>query len=216
MSINNQHLQNKDCNNSNNTFIFDSQNNHQNQQHQFNTEIENDSDFVIELNIGGKIFTTLRSTLLKEQNCIFHQLLTVNSNIMLDRENRIFMDYKTESFSKILQFLRKGKLPHKYDKLVRLKQEAIFFQMSHLENEVDKLLEEKEERRRAKAEAKLLAAQAAVHGPLVQKRKYDIKYLTNPSETDLAAYLGAGWDFLSEVVVQDQRIITISKGGKRQ
>jgi hypothetical protein len=61
---------------------------------------------VITLNIGGKPYATLKSTLTKSK--FFQDLLTNDEEIIYDKENKIFLDRPPKEFSLILDGLRTG------------------------------------------------------------------------------------------------------------
>ena len=66
---------------------------------------------VVELNVGGRHFTTHLSTLLKEPHSILNAIFTGKLPISKDTNNRYFIDADGEVFSHILNYLRQEKLP---------------------------------------------------------------------------------------------------------
>lgn len=66
---------------------------------------------IITINVGGKKFTTLKSTLQKYENSILYLLVAQNDRIpfVTDADGLPFLDMDPESFSLILNWLRSGK-----------------------------------------------------------------------------------------------------------
>jgi hypothetical protein len=69
---------------------------------------------IITLNIGGKSYTTLKSTLTKSK--YFGDLLTNEEEIIYDKDNKIFLDRPFKEFSLILDGLRTGIIEMPVDK----------------------------------------------------------------------------------------------------
>ncbi|KAK2962444.1 hypothetical protein BLNAU_2687 [Blattamonas nauphoetae] len=69
-----------------------------------------DQDY-IELNIGGTIVPTRKSTLLKKQKSLFVDILTQSKEVPRDKEGRIFIEMNPFHFSVILEYLRTDSLP---------------------------------------------------------------------------------------------------------
>ena len=63
---------------------------------------------VIELNVGGSHFATLRSTLTKYPDTLLAMLVTTDVPVATDAAGRIFIDRDGTHFGTILQFLRDG------------------------------------------------------------------------------------------------------------
>lgn len=59
----------------------------------------------IKLNIGGKIFTTLKSNLMKHKGSYFHAMLS-NNNFLPDEEGAYFIDMCSVNFHRIMDYLR--------------------------------------------------------------------------------------------------------------
>ncbi|CAJ0959825.1 unnamed protein product, partial [Mesorhabditis belari] len=98
-------------------------------------------DDVIRLNVGGTSFCTTRSTLLRDPACLFAKILEteddVASIVHLD-DGSIFIDRDGAMFVHILQYMRSGKLilPENFKDLSRLMDEAHFFNMKILQEEI--------------------------------------------------------------------------------
>ena len=86
---------------------------------------------VVELNVGGRHFTTHRSTLLKEPHSILNDIFTGKRPISKDTNNRYFIDAHGEVFSHILNYLRQGKLPPANMSL-EVYEFAVTFKLQHL------------------------------------------------------------------------------------
>ncbi|CAF3125076.1 unnamed protein product [Rotaria sp. Silwood2] len=61
---------------------------------------------ILYLNVGGVHFCTLRSTLTFIKNTIFDNLFDTDKKLLVDRDNRIFLDYDPELFKLMLNQLR--------------------------------------------------------------------------------------------------------------
>jgi hypothetical protein len=100
-----------------------------------------DSD-LIELNVGGFHYTTLRKTLLSENHSLFHDLLETNSSELLkDSSGRIFIDRDGNLFKYILDYLR-SKNSTRFDNQVdkqKLKDEALYFKLTNMKSYIDDL-----------------------------------------------------------------------------
>ena len=87
---------------------------------------------LIELNVGGSVYTTLRKTLLSENGSLFHDLLVTNSiEFLKDSNGRIFIDRDGNLFKYVLDYLRNKNsvsLDTNVDKL-KLKGEADYFKL---------------------------------------------------------------------------------------
>lgn len=74
-----------------------------------NTTIQ---DEIIELNVAGKHFTTMKSTLLKVPGSKFESFFEKDAQVVKDKEGAIFIDYPPVFFEDILNSLRTGKELH--------------------------------------------------------------------------------------------------------
>lgn len=99
-------------------------------------ESEGSDDFpsVVELNVGGVLYTTSLSTLTKNTNCLLGQLFTGREHIGKDGRGRYFVDRDGVLFRYVLDFLRNQKLvlPENFHEKERLKNEAEYFNMDDL------------------------------------------------------------------------------------
>ncbi|XP_053374049.1 BTB/POZ domain-containing protein KCTD7-like [Mercenaria mercenaria] len=68
---------------------------------------------VVELNVGGKLLTTLLSTLRKEENSLLAAMFSGRHQISRDRHGRYFIDYDGNVFENILNYLRHGSISPK-------------------------------------------------------------------------------------------------------
>lgn len=72
-----------------------------------NYKLENNNmDEIIELNIGGKYYSTKKSTLCSDKLSYFYHLFSTEGNIVRDKNNRIFIDRDGYTFKYIINWLR--------------------------------------------------------------------------------------------------------------
>jgi len=69
-----------------------------------------DTENVIELNVGGQVMTTLRSTLTKHPNSMLAAMFSGLHKLTKDKKGRIFIDRNPEFFKDILEYLRTDEL----------------------------------------------------------------------------------------------------------
>lgn len=104
-------------------------------------------EIIVDLNIGGSYYTTSRQTILStiNPNNLFHDLLETKSKpIVHDSNQRIFIDRNGSLFKFVLDYLRnEGRLvlPDNFDELDRLKLEAQYYKMNHLEKLIDEQIQ---------------------------------------------------------------------------
>lgn len=60
----------------------------------------------LQLNVGGQVFTTTLDTLTKIEGNYLHDIFTGKMNIILDRNNMVFIDRDGEYFGYVLDYLR--------------------------------------------------------------------------------------------------------------
>lgn len=114
--------------------------------------IKNKSELV-NLNIGGEIFTTKKETLLKDENCLFAILLNdkdnrfISTSIKNDTDNsntiELFFDRSSDYFGYLLDYLRTGYINYNiFDRyeLEELKEEAYFYEITNLIDYLEKKL----------------------------------------------------------------------------
>ena len=91
------------------------------------------------LNIGGTKFTTTVSTLLSDNTSIFNKIL---SSKELSLTEEIYIERRGDIFEILLQYFRTGKFNYKNynkQKLLEIKEEADFFNIEKIYNEIDEL-----------------------------------------------------------------------------
>ena len=95
---------------------------------------------IIRLNVGGKNFTTLKSTLLKYKNSYLTNLLEKEKDkIIYDETKAVFIDRNPKYFEFIIEFLRTGfmeTLPQDFHTLKRMTDEALFYKLDELAQEM--------------------------------------------------------------------------------
>ena len=95
---------------------------------------------VIELNVGGVFYTTSLSTLVKEEESLLGQMFTGRSSnpVIRDSKGKYFIDRDGVLFRYILDFLRNQKLvlPENFQEKRRLQQEAEYFNLSSLSEQI--------------------------------------------------------------------------------
>jgi hypothetical protein len=95
---------------------------------------------IIKLNVGGKNFTTLKSTLLKYKNSYLTNLLEKEKDkIIYDDNKAVFIDRNPKYFEFIIEFLRTGfmeTLPQDFHTLKRMTDEALFYKLDELAQEM--------------------------------------------------------------------------------
>ena len=96
-----------------------------------------------ELNVGGRVFTTRRSTLTMEAGSVLANLFDEGSMFnAIDRDSagRVFLDHDGDSFAVVLDYLRRaGRLVgrHSADMLSRVREDAEYFGLAGLVAAVD-------------------------------------------------------------------------------
>ncbi len=66
---------------------------------------------LVELNVGGKLFTTTRSTLERHEGSFFEAMLSDRWETTMDSEGRYFIDRNGETFTHVLDYLRTDEIP---------------------------------------------------------------------------------------------------------
>ncbi|EYB87155.1 hypothetical protein Y032_0267g745 [Ancylostoma ceylanicum] len=97
---------------------------------------------IVQLNVGGKRYTTLFETLARSKSSFFNRIMRIDHvtgkvllfrrNFMVDAEGAIFINRDGDLFAHALQFMRDGKrtaLPEKVYTLKQLIRESEFFGM---------------------------------------------------------------------------------------
>ena len=98
---------------------------------------------VVELNIGGVVYTTTSSTLTKFPDSMLGAMFSGSMPTTRDHNGRFFIDRNGDLFQYILDYLRSAQLPAKLgDNLLhRLLMEADFYQIQPLIEEIQGLLQ---------------------------------------------------------------------------
>ncbi len=89
---------------------------------------------VIELNVGGQLYTTSLTTLLRDPESLLAALFSGRQRILRDSRGRFFIDRDGVLFRYILDYLRNNRLtlPENFDEKERLLAEAEYFQVKGL------------------------------------------------------------------------------------
>ncbi|XP_053373538.1 BTB/POZ domain-containing protein KCTD6-like isoform X2 [Mercenaria mercenaria] len=91
---------------------------------------------VVELNIGGKLVTTLLATLRKDPESMLAAMFSGRHVISKDKDGRFFIDCDVNLFGHILNFLRFGTLPPK-EKALEIYDIAVYFNLQPLVHSLD-------------------------------------------------------------------------------
>jgi len=90
---------------------------------------------VVNVNVGGILYTTTLATLTKEEGSLLHSMLSTDeASPMTDSKGRIFIDRDGALFRYILDYLRNERLllPDNFQEVNRLRQEAQYFRLGGL------------------------------------------------------------------------------------
>jgi hypothetical protein len=100
----------------------------------------NNPSNIIGLNIGGQLYSTSRSTLLRYSDSILSKMLVHECLVGKDDQDNFFFDRDGSIFRPILNFLRTGKLslPNKFEEFKLLLEEADFYGLPQLKEETSK------------------------------------------------------------------------------
>lgn len=98
----------------------------------------------IRLDIGGNIFTTSRLTLTQDPESMLAAMFSGRHNICLETDGTVFIDRDGTHFRYILNYLRDGRLntdglPRNRQVLRELRNEATYYQLHSLLQEIEKL-----------------------------------------------------------------------------
>jgi hypothetical protein len=91
------------------------------------------------LNVGGVKYTTTVSTLLSDPTSLFNKILTSKE---IDLNDEIYIERRGDLFTILLEYFRTGKFNYKLynkKKLLEIKEEADFFNIEKIYNEIDDL-----------------------------------------------------------------------------
>ncbi|CAH1269263.1 KCTD21 [Branchiostoma lanceolatum] len=91
-------------------------------------------DTPVTLNVGGFIYTTLRSTLTRYPDSALSAMFSPIRTLVTDEHGRCFIDRDGKLFRYVLNFLRTSELllPKNFDELRQLKKEAEFYSIQPL------------------------------------------------------------------------------------
>nr|XP_054761262.1 putative potassium channel regulatory protein [Lytechinus pictus] len=101
-------------------------------------------DNFVGLNVGGKIYRTSRTTLLRYPDSFFSGLLGDDIPSAKDDQGNYLIDQDGEMFRHVLNFLRYGKLvlPKDFNEYDLLESQADYFQLLSLKSSVNKISDE--------------------------------------------------------------------------
>lgn len=93
----------------------------------------------IELNVGGKYYSTSVPTLTRESDSLLGRIFSGRHEVDKDETGKYFIDRDGFLFRYILDFLRTNKLhlPEDFQEIARLKIEAEFYEIKGLEMQLD-------------------------------------------------------------------------------
>jgi hypothetical protein len=83
-------------------------------------------DTIIELNVGGRVFATTRSTL-NRCDCMFSRMFESSVGVKRDPKGRVFIDRSGELFVFVLEYLRTGQLLSMPEQLRKAVEEEMRF-----------------------------------------------------------------------------------------
>jgi len=96
----------------------------------------------VSLNVGGVIYYTTLSTLIKEKDSMLSSMFSGRHNLVKDENGHYFLDRDGQLFRYILNYLRTSKIPDLSDnELNDLRVEAEYFSILSLINLIDEKLE---------------------------------------------------------------------------
>jgi len=139
-----------------------------------------DAQRIVDLNVGGVLYTTSVETLTKEEGSVLHSMFTGEvANLLTDSKGRVFFDRDGVLFRYILDYLRNGRLllPANFQETERLVLEAEWFKLPRLVQQVP-------------AHTPLLPAQGERGSQPAESRGVTTR-LKRPSATDLSGVGGA-------------------------
>ncbi|XP_077868645.1 uncharacterized protein LOC144359381 [Saccoglossus kowalevskii] len=96
-------------------------------------------DVIVNLNVGGKVYTTSRSTLTRFPDSMLSAMFRGELSTKTDRHGNVFIDRDGELFRFVLNFLRNSKLvlPQDFKELSLLAIEADFYQITEFSDAVN-------------------------------------------------------------------------------
>ena len=163
------------------------------------TRTESCLDAVLEINVGGRVFVTRRSTLAAVRGSRLAHLFGENSPAFLtasrDQNGRVFLDRDADTFAHVLDYLRRaGQLVGEFSRaaLARLREDAEHFGLPGLVAEIDAAEQQMRQ-------PKMYEYQHMMYGPLIAlegtpfdtEEKVTLERLTR--DTALAELSNEGW-----------------------
>ena len=96
---------------------------------------------IVSLNVGGTLYTTSSTTLMKYPDSMFGRMLNSSIDSEKDESGAYFIDRDGQLFRHVLNFMRNGilSLPENFNELKSLKSEADFYQIQPLIAALDDL-----------------------------------------------------------------------------
>ena len=99
----------------------------------------NDSNEIIEFNVGGSTYTTTKTTITSYPESMLCRMISGSIPTATDIKQRIFIDRDGPLFRYILNFLRDKRLnlPENFTEYAQLRQEADFYRIEPIINHLD-------------------------------------------------------------------------------
>ncbi|KAL9968805.1 hypothetical protein ACROYT_G020935, partial [Oculina patagonica] len=93
----------------------------------------------IELNVGGKFYSTSVLTLTREPDSLLGRIFSGRQHVEKDQSGKYFIDRDGSLFRYVLDFLRTRRLhlPDDFREIARLKSEAEYFEIRGLEQQLE-------------------------------------------------------------------------------
>lgn len=100
---------------------------------------------IVELNVGGSVYTTSRTTLLSCPDSMLARMLESSVAIAVDNQQRLFIDRDGPLFRYILNFLRDKRLnlPERFEEYAQLYAEADFYRIDAIMSIMEHLFHNK-------------------------------------------------------------------------
>lgn len=127
---------------------------------------------MIKLNVGGRVFATLKSTLTRnntgDSESYFDGLLGGKFVTTVDTDGSFFIDRNPEHFQMVLDYLRMGRLPEKAT--TAMLDEAQFYSLPDLVRQLQAMLDSQEKKVVVAADAALFERFEGCYVPVTGKR----------------------------------------------